>query len=152
MNGKRQFVNRMVTGAGIVCGLNVISLDDLSLMVESGVAIDGRGREIVADSSVVKKLSAIAGFESLKTGRASLCVRHQETETQPVYAISRQDSDRDFEYNRIEDGYELFLTDASEWDQVFEAETEFYTGGVLFENQDYGCSFGCRAAYARAIM
>ncbi len=137
MNGKRQFVNRMVTGAGIVCGLNVISLDDLSLMVESGVAIDGRGREIVADSSVVKKLSAIAGFESLKTGRASLCVRHQETETQPVYAISRQDSDRDFEYNRIEEGYELFLTDASEWDQVFEAETEFYTGGVLFENQDY---------------
>lgn len=137
MNGKRQFVNRMITGAGIVCGLNVISLDDLSLMVESGVAIDGMGREIVADSSVVKKLSAIVGFESLKTGRASLCIRYQETETQPVYAINRQDADRDFEYNRIEDGYELFLTDAFEWDQVFEAETEFYTGGVLFENQDY---------------
>lgn len=137
MNGKRQFVNRMITGAGIVCGLQVISLDDLSLMVESGVAIDSMGREIVADSSVVKKLSAIAGFESLKTGRASLCIRYQEVETQPAYAISRQDSDRDFEYNRIEDGYELFLTDASEWEDMFEAETEFYTGGVLFENQDY---------------
>ncbi len=137
MNGKRQFVNRMITGSGIVCGLNVISLDDQSVMVESGVAFDDMGREILVDSSVVKKLSAIAGFESLETGQASLCIRYQEKETQPVYAISRQDSDREFEYNRIEDDYELFLIDTSRLEGEFEAETEFYTGGVLFENQDY---------------
>lgn len=137
MNHKRQFVNRMITGSGIVCGLNVISLDDLSFMVESGVAIDDMGREIVVESSVVKKLSAIAGFENLETGQASLCIRYQENETQPVYAISRQDSDREFEYNRIEDGYELFLADASGMREEFEVETEFYTGGILFENQDY---------------
>ena len=137
MNRKRQFVNRMIAGSGIVCGLNVISLDDLSFMVESGVAIDDMGREIVVESSVVKKLSAIAGFESLETGHASLCIRYQENETQPVYAISRQDSDREFEYNRIEDGYELFLIDAFRIGEEFEAETEFYTGGILFENQDY---------------
>lgn len=137
MNHKRQFVNRMITGSGIVCGLNVISLDDLSFMVESGVAIDDMGREIVVESSVVKKLSAIAGFENLKSGQASLCIRYQENETQPVYAISRQDSDREFEYNRIEDGYELFLIDVSGIREEFETETEFYTGGILFENQDY---------------
>lgn len=137
MNHKRQFMNRMITGAGIVCGLNVISLDDQSLMIESGVAVDDMGREIVADSSVVKKLSAVSGFESLETGRAALCIRYQEHETQPVYAISRQDSDREFEYNRIEDGYELFVIDAEKLEGAGEAETEFYTGGVLFENQDY---------------
>lgn len=137
MNHKRQFVNRMIAGSGIVCGLNVISLDDLSFMVESGMAIDDMGREIVVESSVVKKLSAIEGFESLETGQASLCIRYQENETQPVYAISRQDSDREFEYNRIEDGYELFLIDASRMGEAFEVETEFYTGGILFENQDY---------------
>lgn len=137
MNTRRQFVNRMVTGSGIVCGLNVISLDDLSFMVESGVAIDDMGREIVMDSSVVKKLSALSGFETLESGRASLCIRYQENETQPVYAIDGQDGGREFEYNRIEDGYELFLADAYKADEAFEAETEFYTGGILFENQDY---------------
>lgn len=140
MNHKRQFMNRMITGAGIVCGLNVISLDDQSLMIESGVAVDDMGREIVADSSVVKKLSAVSGFESLETGRAALCIRYQENETQPVYAISRQDSDREFEYNRIEDGYELFVIDAEKLEGEVEAETEFYTGGVLFENEDFRVS------------
>ncbi|MBP3198699.1 MAG: hypothetical protein J6N21_17080, partial [Butyrivibrio sp.] len=57
MNNKRRFLNSMMYGSGVVCGLNVVSLDDLSLLVESGVAIDGSGREIVVESSVVKKLS-----------------------------------------------------------------------------------------------
>lgn len=141
MNHKRQFMNRMITGAGIVCGLNVISLDDQSLMIESGVAVDDMGQEIVVDSSVVKKLSAVSGFESLETGHAGLCIRYQEKETQPVYAISRQDSGNEFEYNRIEDGYELFLMDTDRLDGEVEAETEFYTGGLLFENQDYRIQF-----------
>lgn len=137
MNSKRQFVNQVIAGSGIVCGLNVISLDDQSLMVESGVAIDDMGREIVVDSSVVKKLSAISGFESLETGQAGLCIRFQENETQPVYAINRQDGGREYEYNRIEDDYELFLMDTSKLGEGFQPETEFYTGGVWFENQDY---------------
>lgn len=137
MNNKRYFMNQTVIGSGIACGLNVISLDDLSFMVESGVAVDDMGREVVVDSSVVKKLSTVTGFESLETGQASLCIRYRENETQPVYAVNRQNSDREFEYNRIEDGYELFLIDTSRLDGEFETETEFYAGGLLFENQDY---------------
>lgn len=137
MNNKRRFFNQMVAGSGIICGLNVISLDDLSVMIESGAAIDDTGREIVVDSSVVKKLSALSGFEELSTDEVSLCIRYRESETQPVYAVSRQEDDREFEYNRIEDGYELFLQDKILMDEEFEAETEFYTGGVLFEHEDY---------------
>ena len=140
MNNKRRFINQTITGSGIACGLNVISLDDLSLMIESGVALDDTGREIAVDSSVVKKLSAITGFESLTTNHASLCIRYKEKEEQPVYAINRQDSEKEFEYNRIEDGYELFLTDRDMLDENFETETEFYTGGILMENQDYQVS------------
>ena len=140
MNNKRRFVNRAVIGSGIVCGLNVISLDDLSVMIESGAALDDTGREIVVGSSVVKKLSAITGFESLTTNQASLCVRYMEKEEQPVYAINRQDSEKEYEYNRIEDAYELFLTDSSSLEEEFETETEFYTGGVLMENPDYQVS------------
>ena len=48
MNNKRRFLNRILFGSGVVCGLNVVNLDDLSILVESGVAIDRAGREIGA--------------------------------------------------------------------------------------------------------
>ena len=137
MNDKRRFLNAMVTGTGIVCGLNVVSLDDQSLLIESGMAIDETGREIVVENSVVKKLSTIAGFEELKTNDVCLCIRYAETETQPVYAINRQDSEKEYENNRIEEGYELFLKDIESLEEDYEPETEFYTGGTLFENKDY---------------
>ena len=106
-------------------------------MIESGMAIDAMGREIVIESSVVKKLSAISGFENLKTDKVSLCIRYKEKEIQPVYAINRQTNQEEYEFNRIEDGYELFLLDSEFFNHEFEAETEFFTGGVLFENDDY---------------
>ena len=73
-NNKRRFLNGLMYGSGIVCGLGVFSLDDLSLLVESGVAIDGMGREIVVETSDVKKLSALEGFDNLKSNEASLCL------------------------------------------------------------------------------
>ena len=63
-NNKRRFLNGLMYGQGVVCGLGVFSLDDLSLLVESGVALDGMGREIVVEASDVKKLSSLTGFES----------------------------------------------------------------------------------------
>lgn len=136
-NHKRRFVNQMVAGSGIVCGMSVISLDDQSLLIESGMAIDDVGREIVVAGSIVKKLSTISGFESLESNQASLCIRYKEEETQPVYAVNRQDSEKEYEYNRIEEGFELILHDADQPGGGFEAETEFFAGGVLFDNQDY---------------
>ena len=53
-NHKRRFLNEMMFGSGILCGLGVYSLDDLSIMVDSGVAMDGCGREIAVESSVVR--------------------------------------------------------------------------------------------------
>lgn len=157
VNNKRRFVNQMLGGSGIVCGLNVISLDDLSIMVESGVAIDDAGREIIVESSVVKKLSAIAGFEQLRTSRVSLCLRYREEDSQPVYVINRQEGQREYEYNRIQEGYELFLQDTEELDEVYRMETEFFAGGVLFENQDYRISFRipaniCAGHYVKAVV
>lgn len=137
INHKRRFVNQMVAGSGIVCGMSVISLDDQSLMIESGMALDDVGREIVIGSSLVKKLSTISGFEGLESNRVSLCVRYKEEESQPVYAVNRQDSEKEYEYNRIDEGFELILQDADLLDGGFEAETEFFAGGVLFDNQDY---------------
>lgn len=56
MNAKRWLLNRMVTGWGVVCGLDVHPVQDGgAICVTSGVALDPWGREIVvpADSRAV---------------------------------------------------------------------------------------------------
>lgn len=138
-NNKRRFINNLMYGAGVVCGCGVFSLDDLSLLVESGVAIDGLGREIVMEASVVKKLSAIDGFESLKSNFASLCLRYKEDPVHTVYTMNQgagEDS-KEYEYNRISENYQLFLMDQEEAAQEYKMEAEFLTGAVLLENEDF---------------
>ena len=136
-NNKERFFNSLMYGSGIVCGCGVFSLDDLSILVESGVAIDGQGRQIVLDSSVVKKLSAVEGFESLRTNQASLCLKYVEEPVHTVYSINQTDPEKEYEYNRIKEGYQLFLMDTEDIPEAFEMETEFLTSGVIVESEDY---------------
>jgi len=138
-NNKRRFINNLMYGAGVVCGCDVFSLDDLSLLVESGVAIDGLGREIVMESSVVKKLSAIDGFESLKTNFASLCLRYKEEPIHTVYTMNQGagEDGREYEYNHISEGYQLFLMDQEDAGEGYQMETEFLTSALLYEDEDF---------------
>lgn len=137
MNNKRRFLNQMMFGSGIVCGLGVVSLDDLSILVESGVAVDDYGREIVLESSVVKKLSAIDGFEKIQSDLAYLCLKYREDAIHSVYAVNQQEYGKEFEYNRVRETYDLFLLDKEEIPQKIPMEDEFYSSGTLFVNDDY---------------
>ena len=137
VNDKRRFLNNLMFGSGIVCGCNVYSLDDLSIFVESGLAIDSQGREIVIDTSVVKKLSAIPGFEGLSSNQATLCLKYKEEQVHPVYSVNKQGSSSEYEYNRIQEGYELFLMDTADAKNFFEMESEFLTRGMLYQDGDY---------------
>ena len=134
---KMRFMNSLIYGTGIVCGCGVVSLDDLSILIESGVAIDGSGREIIIDSSLVKKLSAIEGFDDLQSETACLCVRYEEKDIHSVYAVSHKESDQEYEYNRISEGYEIFLVDKDEYDEAFEMESEFLQKECIFRGPDY---------------
>ncbi|MCD7738092.1 MAG: hypothetical protein LUH58_03510, partial [Lachnospiraceae bacterium] len=138
-NNKRRFINNLMYGAGIICGCGVFSLDDLSILVESGAAIDGLGREIVVESSVVKKLSAIEGFESLKSDEVCLCLRYREDPVHTVYTPNKGDKEgeQDFEYNRISESYDLFLMDKEDDAPEYAMESEFFTSMVLLENKDF---------------
>lgn len=137
MNNKRRFVNNLMFGSGIVCGCGVVSLDDLSVLVESGVAIDDYGREIVIENSDVKKLSSVSGFEGLRTRSASLCLRYKEDEVHSVYALNQQEYGKEFEYNRINENYEMFLMDKEDTNDQNLIEDEFYSRIFLLENTDY---------------
>lgn len=49
-NSKRRLLNRLVTGYGVVCGLDVTATaDGEAVVVHPGLAIDAWGREIVVD-------------------------------------------------------------------------------------------------------
>lgn len=154
VNDKRRFLNTLMFGSGIVCGCNVYSLDDLSIFVESGLAIDRLGREIVIDTSVVKKLSAISGFEALRSNEATLCLKYKEEQVHPVYSVNKQGSTSEYEYNRIQEGYELFLMDTEDTKNYFEMESEFLTRGLLYQDGDYEIQLilpatVCRNRYAK---
>lgn len=118
LNGKRSMLNRLLHGVGVVCGMNVVKVDDNSIIVESGLALDYAGREIVVDQSVVRKLSALDGFgsyqneETKEAGYVYLCVDYFEAEAEPVHSIvqtSVKDMDG-MEHGKYEEGYRLFLT------------------------------------------
>ncbi|MBQ3105281.1 MAG: hypothetical protein IJC59_05400 [Lachnospiraceae bacterium] len=138
-NSKRRFINNLMYGSGVVCGLGVFNLDDLSLMIESGVAIDGMGREIIIETSVVKKLSSLDGFDTLQSNRALLCLRYQEEEVHTVYTMNQGvgEDGREYEYNRISEGYQLFLMDADQDPEEYMMETEFLTQAELMVTDDY---------------
>ncbi len=136
-NHKRCFLNGMMFGSGIVCGLGVYSLDDLSIMVDSGVAIDGRGREIAVESPVVRKLSAVDGFEELATERATLCLQYREEDVHPVYTVRGGEDGEDYECNRIREGWRLFLSDTEALPKAELPEPEFLATAKLYGDEDY---------------
>lgn len=134
MNHKREFLNRVVLGTGVLCGLGVHNLDDLSILVESGAAIDPSGREIVVDSPVVTGLSALEGYRE-DAEVLSLCLRFRERETQPVYAVNRKEDQQEYENNRIVEEYELFLKERENTKAA--VESEFFVETELACDKDY---------------
>ena len=87
-SAKRRLVNRVVHGAGVVCGLGVSRSDDTTLLIGSGMALDYLGREVVIEEPLVRRLEMIEGYGSLKDqADAYLCLAYDETDTEPVNAV-----------------------------------------------------------------
>ena len=135
-NNKDRFMNGIFYGEGIAYGCGVYSMDDQSVLVESGVAIDSMGHEIVIDNSVVKKLSAIEGFDKLKSGEATLAVKYAEEDVHPVFAIGKSDKEEQ-EFNRVSETYSLLLIDRKSAKTTQLDNTEFLAKGTLFANDDF---------------
>ncbi len=134
---KRRFINNLMYGQGIICGMGVFSLDDQSILIESGAAIDGAGRDVVIDSSTVRKFSSIEGFDRLTGDVARLKVRYKEQDVHSVYSVNHKEDDSEYEFNRIAEGYELFLTDATEDDMAPHFDTEFLARETVFRSANY---------------
>lgn len=126
MNDKRRLMNRWNTGVGIVAGLEVIKVDDYSISLEMGLALDYTGREIMVDTPVIKKLSLLEGYKeaTMEEGKESLylCIQYYEEALEPVHNITNREvhTAEEPEYNKVKEGYHLYVTD----DQPGEAEEQ----------------------------
>ncbi len=140
MNNKRRFLNRIMFGSGIACGLNVVNLDDLSVLVESGVAIDETGREIVVESAVIRRLSSLEGFGSLTGDRAGLFLRYKEEDVHAVYCGDIGSDGKEYESNRIDEGYELYLKEINDTAFIEDADAELIMRECLMDTADYTVS------------
>lgn len=116
MNDKRRLLNRLIHGMGVVCGMYVVGVDEDSITVEMGVALDFAGREIVVEHPVLKKLSTIDGFTDYKEEDEAnhslyLYIEYQEIEKEPVYSIAaRGEGASREEFNKYQEGYHLYLS------------------------------------------
>lgn len=120
MNDKRRLVNRMVNGFGVVSGLGVVRIDEQTISVESGMAIDSTGREIVVANPVTKKLSMINGYESAmssgKNAYVYLCMEYSEDEKGQGYDLASRSGEQTSD--KIREGYGFYLTSAEPEDDI----------------------------------
>lgn len=139
INDKRRLNNRLFCGSGIVSGLKVVEADDTAIVLQSGCAIDGAGREIVVPETVVVKLATIEGSRDLHTDVAYLSISYAETREDKVYAVmgnAVDEKSEDGEYNHIKEGYRLSLQDVEECVPVKELKDDYLIRTVLFEDED----------------
>ncbi len=107
-NDKRRLTNRLLHGYGIVSGLQVVYVDEKTVSIEPGLAIDGSGREIVVSSPVTQKLSLLPGFSDNDSSQiAYLYIAYDEKGKEPVHSIAK--AEEESEYNRVAEGFRLFI-------------------------------------------
>ncbi|OXM85036.1 hypothetical protein [Paenibacillus rigui] len=111
-NDKRRMMNRLLHGVGVITGLQVIAVDDKSISVEMGAAIDALGREIIVPSPATFKLSMMEGFTNNEYAKnVYLCIAYDEKGKEPVHSVANASvrSDEISEYNRTLESYRLFI-------------------------------------------
>lgn len=122
VRSKRQLLNRIAMGAGVVCGFSVTASDDTTLVIESGLALDYQGREIVLAEPMFRKLQMLEGQEQLLGHPcAYLCLAYDETDIEPVNAVGA-DTGETRQFNMTREGCKVYLTtQAPEYRGLLEA-------------------------------
>ncbi len=113
MNDKRRLTNILNCGVGVVSGLNTLMIDEKTISIEAGMALDYMGREIIVEEAVTKKLNVIDGFDGLQDIRSIyLCLEYEEKSEEMVHSIvaTSENNNQEAQYNRVNESYRLYLT------------------------------------------
>lgn len=112
-NDKRRLINRFSNGRGVIAGLEVLKIDDKTISIEPGFALDSLGREIIIDEPIVKRLSTIEGYDLLKDiQNVFLYLQYDEIKKEPAHSVAGNlENEVGNEYNRIKESYKIILMD-----------------------------------------
>lgn len=138
LNNKRRLLNRVFHGTGIAYGLTVLKADDSSIILQSGLALDGAGREIVVPQTQVVKLAAMEGYQELQSDSVYLGIAYQEEQIEPTYAVMGNDGEEDQNkrYNGIREGYRLYLMDEEACLNQERREESYVRSVVIYQDSD----------------
>jgi hypothetical protein len=122
-NNKRRLLNKFLHGSGIVSGLKISKEDDECITLESGLAIDQSGREIIVGSSHKVQVKTIEGFpEDNKANSVYLYIQYHQVEAAN---------------NLIYEKYKLVLRDkkikknADDFSSLMEISTVLYESSLV---------------------
>ncbi len=138
VNDKRRMTNRFLQGSGVAAGLYVVRLDENTLSVENGFALDSLGREIVIDSPVIRKLRLIDGYdacvENSDKDYVYLGRDYDEELTGIVHNMAGgvAQSDNFSAYNKIKETYRLYLTDEEPQQECMDKTALYMQERVLY--------------------
>ncbi len=140
MNDKRRLHNRFFHGIGVVAGMQVMMINENSLSLEDGVAIDFAGREILIDAPGVHKLSSIDGFQKMAEENNAdyvyLCIEYHEKSNMQARGASSTLDYSAMNIDKNSEGYRLYLTNQEPKDIELEAEDLLIKSSTIFENNE----------------
>lgn len=134
-NDKRRLNNLLFTGPGVVLGMDTVQIDDKTLSIEAGLAVDYQGREIVIPDSVTCRLDVLDGFDRLmNTEETYLCVEYEEKGKEEVHSIggAMAGGEVTMDYNRMSEGYRLYLTDVKPEEELLSFRSLAVVRQVVF--------------------
>ncbi|MFD2171186.1 hypothetical protein [Tumebacillus lipolyticus] len=136
-NDKRRLLNRLLFGTGVVAGLQVVKVDERSFSLQAGVGLDHLGREIVVSDPMTYNLSVVPGFvnNGEYTKQIYLCIAYDEKGKEPVHSIANTSVRKDEvnEYNRMFEGYKVFVREEAPGLSKFEHHNLAFTTSELFQ-------------------
>ena len=145
MNDKRRLINRFLFGSGVVTGLNVVDVDEQTISVEAGFALDCWGREVFVDEPILLKLSSMEGFDACVSEGADevyLCMEYNEQDASRVHSLAAKQTETDSrvhsDYDRTRECVRLYLTAKEPEDNIRPQLSHRYlneTQTVLFEGE-----------------
>lgn len=137
LNNKRRLMNRLLGGNGIVCGLSVYTPDDESIVIETGVAIDEGGREILVEEPVIKKLITFEGFDEIEGNEVYLGIEYAEEGTEKTYAPMSEDGEEaHIICNKVKEKYRLFLIEEEKLHHPISLLEKYIEEEILYEDEE----------------
>lgn len=138
MNDKRRLQNRFLYGQGVVAGLRTLMVNERSLSVEDGVALDFAGREIVVPAPAVYKLSMLDGFQKMeeeyRADDVYLCIEYNENQHGQTPGMETNWDQQAQSFDKTKESYRLYLTDRAPEEYERSPEDFLIKTNRLFEN------------------